>query len=136
MLSSWRMYEMHPALFLKTGCDTAPAVAATNLMVVAVAVAMDPKVVVVEGSRPSARSRPEGRPPWSHQLCSDAYGGSPNQGADPRRKTHRSGAVSVASSPPASQRHPERKSCSQAPCPCLRSWGPRCNTQKLFTRNK
>jgi hypothetical protein len=21
MLSSWRMYEMHPALFLKTGCD-------------------------------------------------------------------------------------------------------------------
>jgi hypothetical protein len=20
MLSSWRMYEMHPALFLKTGC--------------------------------------------------------------------------------------------------------------------
>jgi hypothetical protein len=22
MLSSWRMYEMHPALFLKTGCDT------------------------------------------------------------------------------------------------------------------
>jgi hypothetical protein len=23
MLSSWRMYEMHPALFLKTGCYTA-----------------------------------------------------------------------------------------------------------------
>jgi hypothetical protein len=22
MLSSWRMYEMHPALFLKSGCDT------------------------------------------------------------------------------------------------------------------
>jgi hypothetical protein len=22
MLSSWHMYEMHPALFLKTGCDT------------------------------------------------------------------------------------------------------------------
>jgi hypothetical protein len=22
MLSSWRMYEMHPALFLKAGCDT------------------------------------------------------------------------------------------------------------------
>jgi hypothetical protein len=22
MLSSWRMYEMHPALFLKTGCYT------------------------------------------------------------------------------------------------------------------
>jgi hypothetical protein len=21
MLSSWRMYEMHPALFFKTGCD-------------------------------------------------------------------------------------------------------------------
>jgi hypothetical protein len=21
MLSSWRMYEMHPALFLKPGCD-------------------------------------------------------------------------------------------------------------------
>jgi hypothetical protein len=21
MLSSWRMYEMHPALFLKAGCD-------------------------------------------------------------------------------------------------------------------
>jgi hypothetical protein len=21
MLSSWRMYEMHPALFLKSGCD-------------------------------------------------------------------------------------------------------------------
>jgi hypothetical protein len=25
MLSSWRMYEMHPALFLKSGCDTRPA---------------------------------------------------------------------------------------------------------------
>jgi hypothetical protein len=24
MLSSWRMYEMHPALSLKTGCDTYP----------------------------------------------------------------------------------------------------------------
>jgi hypothetical protein len=24
MLSSWRMYEMHPALFLKSGCYTAP----------------------------------------------------------------------------------------------------------------
>jgi hypothetical protein len=22
MLSSWRMYEMHPVLFLKTGCDS------------------------------------------------------------------------------------------------------------------
>jgi hypothetical protein len=26
MLSSWRMYEMHPALFLKTGCDRGPCV--------------------------------------------------------------------------------------------------------------
>jgi hypothetical protein len=25
MLSSWRMYEMHPALFLKTGCDKLPS---------------------------------------------------------------------------------------------------------------
>jgi hypothetical protein len=26
MLSSWRMYEMHPSLFLKTGCYTRPRV--------------------------------------------------------------------------------------------------------------
>jgi hypothetical protein len=103
----------------------APAVAAVRPMVVVVAVAVDPKVVVAEGSRPSARPRPGGRPSWSHQLYYDASGGSPNQGADPRQKTHRRGAVGVTSLPPASQWHPERKSCSQAPCPCPRRWGPR-----------
>jgi hypothetical protein len=28
MLSSWRMYETHPALFFKTGCDTCEAIVA------------------------------------------------------------------------------------------------------------
>jgi hypothetical protein len=76
----------------------APAVAAVRLMVVVVAVA-----VAVEGSRPYTRPGPRGRPPWSHQLSSDASRGSPNQGADPRQKTHRRGAVGVVSLPPASR---------------------------------
>jgi hypothetical protein len=32
MLSSWRMYEMHLALFLKAGCDTRPALRRTTVM--------------------------------------------------------------------------------------------------------
>jgi hypothetical protein len=87
-------------------------------MVVAVAVAADPKVVVAEGSRPSACPGPGGRPPWSRRLSSNASRGSPNQGADLRQKTHQRGAVGVASVPPASRWHPKRKSRSQAPCPC------------------
>jgi hypothetical protein len=82
------------------------------------------KVVVAEGSRPSARPGPEVWPPYSHQLSSDASGGSPNQGVDPKQKIHRRDAVGVALLPPTSRRRPERRSYLQAPCPCPRNWGP------------
>jgi hypothetical protein len=98
---------------------------AVGLTLVAVAMVSDPKVVVVEGSHPSARPRPVVRPPQSHQLSFDASGGgSPNQGVDPKQKTHRRDTVGVALLPPTSWRRPERRSYLQAPCPCPRNWGP------------
>jgi hypothetical protein len=101
----------------------APAETMIGSMEVAVVEVVDPKMVVGEGSHPSARPGPEDRSPWSHQLFSDASGRSPNQGADPRQKTRRRGAVGAAPLPPTSQQNRERRSRSWIPCPCPRDWG-------------
>jgi hypothetical protein len=77
----------------------APGVATVGLMVVAVTVAADPKVVVVEDSRPSARPGPWGQPPRSHQVSSDASGADLNQGVGPRQAIHPRDTATVASLP-------------------------------------
>jgi hypothetical protein len=87
-------------------------------------VVSNPKEVAAEGSRPSARPGPEVRPPYPHQLSSDASGRSPNRGVGPRQRTHWHDAVGVTLLPPTSWRRPEWRSCMQAPCPCPRNWGP------------
>jgi hypothetical protein len=56
----------------------APAVTAVSLTWAAVVVVSNPKEVAAKGSRPSACPGPEVRPPYPHQLSSDASGGSPN----------------------------------------------------------
>jgi hypothetical protein len=53
---------------------------AVGPMVVEVVVAANPMVVVAEDWRASTRPGPGSRPPWPHQLSSDASGGSETRG--------------------------------------------------------
>jgi hypothetical protein len=61
---------------------TAPGVVASQMMVVAAVVA-GLMVVLVEDLRPSARPGSRSRPPRPRQLSSSAFGGGPNQVANP-----------------------------------------------------